>query len=849
MMILRYTMAGCLLGLGMLMVAVDDAGAEANPADSSALLVEQTTQSPKIFHVNNPNQVDETCYPWPKTPATPRVVSWFRITNTGDEQIQNPRLRINGFRMPLSTEELENALIKGSADTRDQVLRVFYAIYNYAQHRYPVITKMPLDYFLTDLSGDCACMMLVQERIWSLLGLRHRNSHAICHAVSEVEVGGRTLHLDSNLQAFYLLHDNWTIASAQDLRDDPWLVRRATHYRDFNRYPRLLDDPELVSMWYSSSKVAALFGPRAAPPPLRNPDPVPARVQFSLRPGESYGWDTATRRLAHPSKAWPELDAVSRDITWTTELDFARPSHRWPLRPGQLREVKETGIASLSTTPTLSLEYRLPFPIIGGSLQLIGTHPQAELTALTLWVRYHHPKSAEVLRRYPLQDAFDGTIQLDNLLGGLPYPQNRMQLALALDSGGGDTRATSPAQLRGIRVNLTLRSTIWACRGLRSGGNEIIYTDDSPSRQVIVEAGAEPDPRVPPVFSPGDFFPPDDSTVPEAELAFRWPECLKQEADGFHLQISAHADMRYPLSPTFDRLVRSRDLSNSDGYRLPWPGLLPVGRTLYWRVRPVAPGRLAGTWSEPRAFRVAGPEPPGDLKAHPRTNLHRVNPMDRVTLSWSATQTSGTLPVYYEIHASTTPGFSPVDKSHRILGLSDSSKYAHFWGDVYVTDWPVVPSTLLTTTTQTSVLLFDPQTGEGFPPEQWGPHLRVIAVDANGSRSASSPVVHLRSPLLPIPPEVIIPAGEFAWSIPAIRSDGRILNKDCYHLGLWNRPKLNYYSQAVSPAANNWKVDSAMGVLHGRISPGEEVALKIIVSDEKKQSDTRMVKFRGAGGG
>lgn len=842
------TIVGLLLLCGMAISTPNTHAEETSAPERIPLLTQRVQRSPMIFNVNNPNQVDETCYPWPKTPATPRVVSWFRIANVGDTQLQNPRLRINGFRIPLSSDELKDTLIQGSDDVQDQVLRVFYAIYKYTQHRYPIITKQPLDYFLTDLSGDCVCMMLVQEGIWSLLGLRHRNSQASCHAVSEVEVGGRTLHLDSNLQAFYLLHDNWTIASAQDIRDDPWLVRRATHYRAYQSYPRLLDDPLLNTMWYSSGKVAALFAPRTAPPPLRNPQPVAARVPFSLRPGESYGWDTDTRRRAHPQKNGPELDAVSRDITWTTELDFSRPSHRWPLRTVHLRELKETGVVSLSTTPTLSMEYRLPFPIIGGTIQLIGIHPQAELSTITLGMRYHHPQSKEFQRRFPLRDALGDAISLDGMLDQMPYPQKRFQLTMALEPSR-DDRSVPPAILHGIRVNLTLRSTIWACRGLKSGGNEIIYTDDSMSRQVIVEAGAEPDPRIPPVFAPGEYFPSADSTVPEAELAFRWPECEHQQAAGFHLQISAHADMRYPLSPTFDRLVRSRDLSDWDGYRLPWPGLLPVGRTLYWRVRPVAPRSLAGVWSQPRTFRVAGPEPPKDFQAHPPANLLRVNPTDRLTLSWTPQQTSGTLPLYYEIHTSTTPGFSPVDKPHRVLGLSDSSEYAHLWGDVYVTDWPVVPSTLLTTTTQTSLLLFDPQTGEGFPPERWGPHFRVIAVDANGSRSASSPVAHLRSPLLPIPPEVIIPPGEFTWSIPTIRSDGRVLNKDCYHLGLWNRPKLSYSILAVSPAANSWKVDSATGVLHGRLAPREEVAVKIIVSEVKKLSDTRTVKFRGAGGG
>ena len=68
------------------------------------------------------------------------------------------------------------------------------------------------------------------------------------HTVFEVEDGNRILHFDTDTQAYYLMHDNWTVASSQDIRDDAMLVQRAVHYRNYVKYPVGANDTE-TDIW------------------------------------------------------------------------------------------------------------------------------------------------------------------------------------------------------------------------------------------------------------------------------------------------------------------------------------------------------------------------------------------------------------------------------------------------------------------------------------------------------------------------------------------------------------------------------------------------------------------------
>ena len=95
----------------------------------------------------------------------------------------------------------------------------------------------PLTFFVGYGGGLCEDRANVQRMLWDDLGHRSRDSQASNHTAYEVEYGNRIIHLDPDTQAYYLMHDNWTVASSQDIYDDPMLVQRAVHYRNYLKYP------------------------------------------------------------------------------------------------------------------------------------------------------------------------------------------------------------------------------------------------------------------------------------------------------------------------------------------------------------------------------------------------------------------------------------------------------------------------------------------------------------------------------------------------------------------------------------------------------------------------------------
>ena len=75
-----------------------------------------------------------------------------------------------------------------------------------------------------------------------------------------------------------------------------------------------------------------------------------------------------------------------------------------------------------------------------------------------------------------------------------------------------------------------------------------------------------------PAFDGDTFFPSDGSEVAETDLWFSWPPILGDEINGVHVQVSAYPDMRYPLSPTFDRLFTKKDISRLRLGKTVWRG-------------------------------------------------------------------------------------------------------------------------------------------------------------------------------------------------------------------------------------------------------------------------------------
>jgi hypothetical protein len=835
---------GCCVLLLSIFVAVCSGEAADQPSVREAI---DTRNSPYSFQMTVPGNVDESRFLWPNLPGETSFFSAVRIRNTGEDPIVNPRLTLNGFQMPLTTKELMFTIIGDAPDALDRILRVFYTMTRYVTHyEMPNADPIhPLGFFLNYCYGVCFDQMGIQAGLWEVMGFPWRFADPMNHATAEVEhpQQKKMMLLDTDFNAYYLRHDNWSIASAQDVREDPMLVLRSTHEREYHRSPWQEGDP-IVDMWGSSEKMAALYAIRPSRPlnKTRSGPYLNEKLTIVLRPGESYGWHSDRNQYHESLKENPPIMNVSRQLTWETDLDLSKPHHRWFLK-GKKTQKSNNGSqqATLDHRQSWQIPYRLLFPVLGMnlSLKLDPDSPnQMRKDATVVRIVLKTPAKS-VGEDVPLEKLVDHSYSLDSLLYKLPYPVRDVEVIISIKSPGKNSGRS--LNVKGLQIRLLCQSTAFACRSLQMGQNQIIYTDASGKRDVRIEIETHPETVPLPHFSESVFSPGNGEGIAESALQFLWPAVPENDgAVGYQWQVSAHQDMRYPLSPTFERLLNGTFLRHENGnviFELPWRGMLPVGRELYWRVRPYDRKNLAGDWSPVKSFKIRGPGVP--------QNVRLVTKNGNNILMWDRNP-QGTAPVKYEIHTSSLEGFMPTDKRHRILGMSSSEVMKYQWTDVYASDWPVVPPTLLTTTDQREWIVFDENGPRKILPSKLGAHYRIIAIDAEKSRSCPSPQIHLPHPRIVSPLKVILSPGVVRWQVPVISSLGRVLATDPgYRLGLWEKPTLRYSLLDAPKGDKDWAIDQETGVIHGKLARGQAVSLTVQVHDTRYDvKDVKRVVFQ-----
>ncbi|MFO7667383.1 MAG: hypothetical protein R6V76_12240 [Desulfobacterales bacterium] len=789
--------------------------------------------SPYRFQITVPGNVDESRFLWPNFPGKTAYYSSVRIRNEGKKNVVNPRLILNGFQMPLTTKELIRALTHDSPDDLDRILRVFYEMTHYVSHQVLPATDpiYPLGFFLNYCYGVCFNQRGINAQLYDIMRLPWRVADPMNHATIEVEnpYKKQTMLLDTDLNAYYLKHDNWNIASARDVQEDPMLILRSTHEREYHRSPWQEGDP-IVDMWGSSEKMAALYG--AAPPrPLEMTKTGPhLNENFSiiLRPGESYGWHSDQNRYHESLKENPILN-VSRQLVWETDLDLSKSHHRWFIKGSHIwKSVSAAQHVTIDSNHPWMIPYRLLFPVLGMDLFLrldSDSENMARKGSLVLSIALKTPAKT-VVEEVPLAKLIDRSYSLDRLLQKLPYPLRNMDVLISIKSPVNNSGIS--LNIKGLQIRLFCQSTAFACRSPQSGHNNIIYTDASKDRHVRIEIETQPATVQLPLFSKGVFSPGGGKEVAESALRFVWPALPDSGAAGYQWQVSAHRDMRYPLSPTFERLVDGTFLRHENGnvfFQLPWRGMLPIGKELFWRVRPYDSNNLAGDWSPVKSFKIRGPGVP--------QNVRLVTKNGNNILMWDRNP-QGTAPVKYEIHTSSLEGFMPTDRRHRILGMSSSEVMKYQWTDVYASDWPMVPPTLLTTTDQMEWIVFGKNGPQKILPSKLGAHYRIIAIDEEKSRSCPSPQIHLPHPQIVSPIKVVLPPGAIRWQVPVISSLGRVTARvPDYRLRLWDKSTLVYFLPDIPNGVKDWTIDRNTGILYGNLVRGQAVPLTVEVHDTK----------------
>src|SRR5262249_39588535 len=182
-------------------------------------------------------------------------------------------------------------------------------------------------------------------------------------------------------------------------------------------------------------------------------------------------------------------------------------------------------------------------------------------------------------------------------------------------------------------------------------------------------------------------------------------------------ELSERADMAWPLSSNFSKLVSNTADRGKPRYSVPYTGLLTPGRDYYWRVRARNAKGVWGPWSKTWSFTAGGPAQPLDVV------LESVKGADgKMVLRWKP-NSAGNKPVKYRAYGSDEKGFSVSDEPYR-RNVGQSKEVP-----------AQAPANFVAETADTELVVLGarvdlPNTNRAF--------YRVVAIDDKGKRSGPS---------------------------------------------------------------------------------------------------------------
>ena len=331
------------------------------------------------------------------------------------------------------------------------------------------------------------------------------------------------------------------------------------------------------------------------------------------------------------------------------------------------------------------------------------------------------------------------------------------------------------------------------------GDNKFVYTDKSPGgRKVrITHRWVERSSSRPPEAPPAPAFPPDGGEAEGTEFVFRWLPARSPGGDriaDYHFELSDRADMKWPLSTNFYKLISNTPDRGKAQYTLPHGGLLTTDQKYYWRVRAMNEKGVWGVWSSTWSFTPRGPLSPIDvtLAFDPDRSVG--------TLRWKSNP-AGRKPAKYRIYGSDEKGFSISDEPFKVVvGVSKqvpATRQANFVTEVSATEAEVIGADVKLTNGNRAFY-------------------RVVAVDDKGKRSGPSDFAEAPRPILYSRPATTAKVGsEYRYPLAAIRSLGDVRTRVVdgkETMSYWDLERPRF---ALQQGPSWIKIDADTGLLSG----------------------------------
>ena len=295
---------------------------------------------------------------------------------------------------------------------------------------------------------------------------------------------------------------------------------------------------------------------------------------MELRPHEAIEWrwghTTPVKYHGDMSGHPPMVPDTIYNGIWEYSPDFSNDS-QWRAGATVTNIANQDGVlaATAGGTGTIIWHMKVPYQFVGGDLAASGRGCAFE-------IGFINPKDWK-----PAYSALGTLAEFDGKFRGRTEMSNEYWIKCTL---------TGNASLRGLKIRNDIQMAPLAMPSMTVGNNTFTYlehTDDrtgkSAARHLLithhwVERSKTHPPKAP--ASPVD--PPSAGASDGTDVRFRWNAAADPDGDAitdYHFQLSERSDMRWPLSPNFDKYISKTPDRGNACYTLPRAGLLSHSTT------------------------------------------------------------------------------------------------------------------------------------------------------------------------------------------------------------------------------------------------------------------------------
>jgi hypothetical protein len=743
-----------------------------------------------------------------------------RMENVGEADVVNPWLS-NGHNNFRSVEEIVSSAVSPDMTDADKAFALWFQEIQYRHHSGGDNNELgdPVKVFNIYGYNTCGNDSICLATLWRKAGLKAAPARALGHCISQAFYDGGWHFYDGDMHSVYLQRDNQTVAGEQDIVRDHDLIKR-THSKGILFPDAWWSEPGMCSMYFFEGPVT---GERSGK--------SDTTMNMVLRPGEALTWRWGQLRpVKHHGmlRVTPTYEDVIYDGLWEYRPDFSKAVWRKGAAAVENITTGPDGLAAdEGKTGVIVWSMRSPYVFVGGRLDVEGAGAKFFLC--------QDGKTWRPAQSLPPTGSGDNLDKFFSIVGPACY---EYQLKCQLEGS---------ARLRRLSVINDVQMAPLALPEMVVGQNVFMYCDQSAeNRKVqITHNWVERSASRPPGAPAGAVSPSDGGEANGTDVVFQWEVAGDPDGDtiaDYHFELSARADMKWPLSMSFYKLIsRTADASKEKDkttgkeritvkaqYTLLQPGLLTPDRTYYWHVRAQDDKGVWGPWSRTWSFTARGPAHPLDVTV----DYDQAKGLG--TLRWKANP-AGRAPVKYRVYGSDEKGFTIADQRYQcVVGITKEE----------MADWnPWFPANFIVETTSTELVVLG---SEVTLPAANKTYYRVVAVDEQGKRSGPSDYAAAPRPVIYSKPMVTARVGtDYRYQVFANRSLGDLSSQmagDQQTSGYFDIEKPRF---ALTQGPAWLRIDEASGVLSGTpdVSGKADVTVTVTIDRQMRKLDEAVLRW------